>query len=64
MFQERQCQPRLNVEFDGELEKRVRVDYCIEARQPVACQVVRRRAPLLPCMEQWGFRWHDLRRRH
>jgi hypothetical protein len=64
VFRERQWQPKRNFELDGELEKRVRVDYYIETREPLACQVVRRRAPLLPYMEQWGFRWADLRRRH
>ncbi len=64
VFKERQCEPRRNVELDGEIEKRIRVDYLVESRRVVACQVVRRRAPLLPYMEQWGFRWNDIHRRH
>jgi len=64
VFKEWHWAPERNVELDGELEKRVRVDYFIKARKPIACQVVRRRAPILPYMEQWGFRWTDLRRRH
>lgn len=64
VFAERHIEPRKNVELDGEIEKRIRVDYFIEAKRAVACQVVRRRAPILPYMEQWGFRWNDLRRRH
>lgn len=64
VFKERQLEARENVELDGEIEKRIRVDYLVECRRPVACQVVRRRGPLLPYMEQWGFRWGDLRRRH
>ena len=64
VFKERQWQPRRNVELDGEIEKRIRVDYLLEIKRPVACQVVRRRAPLLPYMEQWGFRWSDIHRRN
>jgi hypothetical protein len=64
VFKERQWQPRKNVEVDGEIEKRIRVDYLIETKRPVACQVVRRRAPLLPYMEQWGFRWSDIHKRN
>jgi len=64
VFKERQWEPRKNVELDGEIEKRIRVDYLIETKRPVACQVVRRRAPLLPYMEQWGFRWSDIRKRN
>ena len=64
IFKERQCEPRRNVEIDGVIEKRIRVDYLLETKHVVACQVVRRRAPLLPYMEQWGFRWNDSRRRH
>jgi hypothetical protein len=64
VFKERDLTPRENVEIDGEIEKRIRVDYLVENTRPVACQVVRRRAPLLPYMEQWGFRWSDLHRRN
>lgn len=62
VFKERHLEPRQNVELDGVIEKRIRVDYLIEKKRPVAWQVVRRRAQLLPYMEQWGFRWSDLRR--
>ena len=64
VFKERQCEPRRNVELDGEIEKRIRVDYLVESKRVVACQVVRRRATLLPYMEQWGFRWNDIHRRN
>ena len=63
VFAERKYEPRRNVELDGEIEKRIRVDYLVESKRVVACQVIRRRAPLLPYMEQWGFRWNDLHRR-
>lgn len=64
VFKERQWQPRRNVELDGEIEKRIRVDYLLDLKRTVACQVVRRRAPLLPYMEQWGFRWSDIHKRN
>ncbi len=64
VFKERHLEPRKNVELEGFIEKRIRVDYLIEGKQPVAWHVVRRRTQLLPYMEQWGFRWSDLLRRN
>lgn len=60
VFKEREIKPRVN----GEIEKRIRVDYLVDNTRTVAWQVVRRRAPLLPYMEQWGFRWSDIQRRN
>ena len=42
VFSERSYHPRKNVELDGEIEKRIRVDYLIETKRTVACQVIRR----------------------
>jgi len=64
VFKERQLEPRRSVEIDGEIEKRIRVDYLVETKRTVACQIVRRRAALLPYMEQWGFRWSDIHKRY
>lgn len=64
VFKERGLTSRTNVEIDGEIEKRIRVDYLVETTKPVACQVVRRRSPLIPYMEQWGFRWRDIHDRN
>jgi hypothetical protein len=61
LFETRRVKPRINAELTGHLERRVRVDYLVEARQPLAVQVVQRRDNLLSYMEQWAFRWGDLR---
>ena len=62
VFQERRLQPRLNAPLDGEVEKAIHVDFLLEAPRPLALQVVKRRGPILSYMEQWGFRWSDLRK--
>lgn len=64
VFKERHLEPQKNVELEGVIEKRIRVDYLIERVRQVAWHVVRRRTQLLPYMEQWGFRWGDLHRRN
>lgn len=64
VFREHRLQPRRNVEVDGRIERRIKLDYVLDRRQRVACQVVRRRSLLLPYMEQWGFRWNDIREKH
>ena len=62
LFHRRNISPKKNAEVEGTLEQRIKVDYLVEARRPVAIQVVNRRFDLLPYMEQWAFRWSDLRR--
>ncbi|MGD9896240.1 MAG: DUF1828 domain-containing protein [Candidatus Methylacidiphilaceae bacterium] len=64
IFRERQLTPKRNVELVGRIERQIRVDYLVETKIPVACQIVRRRSSLLPYMEQWGFRWSDLNLAH
>lgn len=64
LFQRRNISPRKNAEIEGTLEQRIKVDYLVEARRPVAIQVVHRRFDLLPYMEQWAFRWSDLKNRN
>ena len=61
LFERRKISPRRNAEIQGTLEQRIKVDYLVEARRPVAIEVVNRRFDLLPYMEQWAFRWSDLR---
>ena len=64
VFAARGVTPRRNAEIEGFLERRIRVDYLVEARRPLAVQVVGRRDNLLSYMEQWAFRWSDLRKRN
>ncbi len=64
VFAARGVTPRRNAELEGVLERRIRVDYLVEARRPLAVEVVSRRDNLLAYMEQWAFRWGDLRKRN
>ena len=64
VFAARGVTPRRNAELEGFLERRIRVDYLVDARRPLAVQVVGRRDNLLSYMEQWAFRWSDLRKRN
>lgn len=61
LFERRKISPRRNAEIEGTLEQHIRVDYLVEARRPVAIEIVNRRFDLLPYMEQWAFRWSDLK---
>ena len=61
LFERRKISPLRNAEIEGTLEQRIKVDYLVQARNPVAIEVVNRRFDLLPYMEQWAFRWGDLR---
>jgi hypothetical protein len=61
VFETRKVQPRRNVEMEGHLVRTTRVDYLVEAKRPLAIQVVNRREYLLDYMEKWAFRWNDLK---
>lgn len=61
IFKERQLEPTVNALIDGEIEKGIRVNYFLPARHPLACKVVKRRGPMLGYMEQWGWRWTDVK---
>lgn len=61
VFESRGVKPKRNAELEGRLEGRIRVDYLVEAKQSLAVEVVRRHTDILAYMEQWAFRWNDLR---
>ena len=60
VFGKRSLQPKRNVLLSGKLEKRIRVDYFLSGKRPLALEVVKRRKDVLAYMEQWGWRWTDL----
>lgn len=60
VFAERELTPKTNFALSGKIEKVIRVDFYMEGRRPLACEVVKRRGPLLGYMEQWAWRWTDL----
>jgi hypothetical protein len=61
LFLERRLAPRRNVILEGCVEKRIQVDYFLEGKRGLALEVVNRKHHLVPYMEQWGWRWNDLR---
>ena len=61
VFRERKIEAHQNHRLRGRVEERITVDYFVEAHHPVALQVLGRRGAVTSYMEQWGFRWRDLR---
>ena len=61
VFADRQLKPERNYSLSGRVEKKVKVDYFLDLRRPVAVEVLARRGNVTAYMEQWGFRWRDLR---
>lgn len=61
LFVERGLTPKRNFVLEGRVEKRIQVDYFLEGKRGLALEVVSRRHQLIPYMEQWGWRWNDLR---
>ena len=61
VFRDHHVEPRRGASLVGSIEKTVKVDYLVEARKRVAFEIIRRRNNLYPLMEQWGFRWMDLK---
>jgi hypothetical protein len=64
IFKERNLTPERNFKLDGKVERDIRVDYYQVARHPVAMEILGRRGVVTSYMEQWGFRWRDLRDAH
>ena len=64
IFKERQLEPMVNGVVDGAIEKGIRVNYFLPGSRPLACKVVKRRGPMLGYMEQWGWRWMDIKQQN
>jgi hypothetical protein len=61
LFLEHGLVPKRNAILEGRVEKRIQVDYFLEGKRGFALEVVKRKHHLVPYMEQWGWRWNDLR---
>ncbi len=61
VFADRQIQALQGATLPGRTEK-VRVDYLVQAVRPVAFEILRRKGRLLSVMEQWGYRWMDIKK--
>jgi hypothetical protein len=64
VFSDRKLTVFENHPLDGKTERSVRVDFFLPATKPVAFQLLHRRGRVQATMEQWGYRWQDLRKRH
>jgi hypothetical protein len=62
VFADRKLEANRNVPLIGKTEHQVRVDYYVQPRKPVAFQLLRRKGRVMSTMEQWGYRWNDLRK--
>jgi len=62
IFSDRKISALENHPLDGKTERALRVDYFVPSLHPVAFQVLRRRGRIQSTMEQWGYRWQDLRK--
>ena len=45
-------------------ERKIKVDFYVHQRQPVALQLLKSRNDVSGTMERWGFRWHELRKNY
>lgn len=62
IFQDADLHPQRNHRLNITKERKVRVDYYLEQRRPVAIQLLRTKSDLSGTMEKWGFRWHELKK--
>lgn len=63
-FYNRHLTPLRRHKLAGLVETEITVDFYLEGPSPLALQPVNRTRNLLPYMEQWGWRWTDLKNRH
>jgi hypothetical protein len=50
--------------ISGKVEESIRVDFLTLGHRPLACKTVERRGRMRDYMEQWGYRWRDLKDRN
>lgn len=48
--------------INGAVESQIHIDYLIRQRSGMAIEVVKRHRDILPYMEQWGWRWNDIKK--
>jgi len=64
VFTDHQVQAQENFNLDGQTRKKIRLDYFLPEQRSAAFHIIRRHGRIIDNMEQWGFRWHDLRSKH
>lgn len=45
-------------------ERKVKVDFFVQQRQPIAMQFIKAKTDMPGTMERWGFRWQELRKNY
>lgn len=63
-FYDRQWTPKRHHKLAGVVETAIEVDFYLEGVRPLALQPVGRPRHLRNYMEQWGWRWTDLKNAH
>lgn len=61
MFEVHKTRFQEGAKVNGHLERGIRVDYLVRNSGALAVEVVKRQGNMLPLMEQWGWRWGDIR---
>lgn len=61
IFTARNIQPRRNYALQGQVEKMIRASYFVEQGNGLALEVVDRKSNIHGYMQQWGWRWNDLK---
>ena len=53
-----------DIKISGVISSQIEIDFYIDAKTPIAIQPINRGGRIKDLMEQWGFRWNDLRSLH
>lgn len=60
-FHSRRIDAMRDYKLQGKVETEIMVDFFVPNERPLAVEVVKRARKLRPYMEQWGWRWSDLK---
>ena len=63
-FYRHHWEPIRHHKLAGKVESEIVVDYYLERKRPLALQPIGRSHQLRPYMEQWAWRWTDLKSAH
>ena len=64
VFHDAGLKPERNHRLSITKERKIKVDFFMQAEHPVALQLLRSKNDLSGTMERWGFRWHELKKNY
>ena len=64
VFRDAGLKPDRNHRLNITEERKIKVDFYVQRRQPVALQLLKSKNDVSGTMERWGFRWHELRKNY